>query len=455
MSFSDKLAYKLHPAVFFRNYEKVVVVYHTAQQKIYTFNDSAGSILGFFTNYTDISSVIDGLNREYDQSLPNDSLEEIKYFISELVEKSIIVPKYQQRGVIEDLEKEISYGFSEGEQLYSVTFELTYNCNERCRHCYVSTKNKDEIGYDRIITLLDELAEMRVLNIVFTGGEIFSRTDAFDILEYAYSNRFLIDIFTNGTLLDGNDYIRLKRIWPRCVNFSLYSHIPEKHDSVTRIPGSYEKTLNSIRSCVDIGIPVNIKSPIFSETKDDIEGLIELANSIGCSVELGTNITPKTNGDISPLAMRIDYEHDKKGVDQNSWRCIEKNHIGNTVTINNDKICGAGDRSLCINPYGEVYPCNMLHICIGDVIKDSIKDIWNNSEKLQSWRRDNKRSLRKGCEGCEYGNECVFCPGEALMRNGNPLAMYEDACKLTKTYLERRRYAEEGRKKDISETRHN
>ena len=41
------------------------------------------------------------------------------------------------------------------------------------------------------------------------------------------------------------------------------------------------------------------------------------------------------------------------------------------------------------------------------------------------------------------------------MRNGNPLAMYEDACKLTKTYLERRRYAEEGRKKDISETRHN
>ncbi len=62
----------------------------------------------------------------------------------------------------------------------------------------------------------------------------------------AYSKRFLMDIFTNGTLLDGMDYIRLKSCHPRCVHFSVYSHIPQKHDAVTQTPGSFEKTIKAI-----------------------------------------------------------------------------------------------------------------------------------------------------------------------------------------------------------------
>ena len=62
---------------------------------------------------------------------------------------------------------------------------------------------------------------MGVLAILFTGGEVFVRDDIFEILEYAYEKRFAVDIFTNGTLLDGDKIIKLKALWLKGIHFSV------------------------------------------------------------------------------------------------------------------------------------------------------------------------------------------------------------------------------------------
>ena len=420
----------MHPSVFFRRYEACTVVYLTAEQKVFTFNSVAGDILECFKDSSTVSQVIDRLKNLYVVEDIDSFKHKISDFVCQLQNKKILVEDYQQTRVLNNLEKEVSSYFESGE-LYSVMFELTYNCNERCRHCYIVNEHREELSAVTIKQILDDLSEMNVFSIVFTGGELFTRKDAFEILEYAYSKHFVIDIFTNGNLLDGNDYIRLKSVWPRCVHFSLYSHIPEKHDTITQISGSYEKTLKSIKSCKMIGIPVNIKTPLFEETIDDVNGIVDLANSLACSVELGRNITPKKNGDLEPLNMKIHSESDEARVADIIGGLVKTLDNAPEQNPYRDKLCGAGERTVSIDPYGRVYPCGMLPICIGNVNEQSIKSIWKHSEKLKAWREINHRSLKKGCDGCEHSEECIFCPGEAMMRTGNPLCKYSEACDIT------------------------
>lgn len=203
------------------------------------------------------------------------------------------------------------------------------------------------------------------------------------------------------------------------------------------MPGSFEKTIKAIEACNIIGIPVNIKTPVFDETIDDIEGMVHLAESLSASIELGHNITPKKNGDLEPTALKISGEEKNDRVHYAIKSLIKT--IDNEIykKERSDKLCGAGEHSISINPYGEVYPCNLLQLCIGNVTKQSVKEIWEKSDALKWWRENNLRSRKKGCLDCTLMDRCVFCPGEAMMRTGNPLEMYDDACLATKYVVNR------------------
>jgi len=419
---------KLHPGVFYRAYNDLVVLYHTGKQEVFTFSDTAADIFDCFQELCFPDDAIELLKKTYEIDDEDDFEQSIRSFVDVGIDKGILISEYKQVDRTNDLEKEVSKSFSDSKQLHTVTLELTYKCNERCRHCYIVDDDRKELTTEQIKSVLDELSNMNVFCIVFTGGEVFTRKDAFDILEYAYSKRFVIDIFTNGTLLDGNDYLRLKAVWPRCVHFSVYSHIAEKHDAITQVKGSFAKTMKSIQACTLIGIPVNIKATIFSETMDDVQGLVQLSESLGASIELGTNITPQKDGDLSPMTMKVSGEENDRVVFDTIKNLIKTIGPNPKDETRSEKLCGAGDKSISINPYGEAYPCIMLPICIGDISEQTMKQIWEESDALNQWRETNLRSLKKGCADCDLIDGCVFCPGVAMMRTGDALTMYEEAC---------------------------
>lgn len=429
--------YMIHPSVSYRRYDETVVLYLTSQQKVFTFGGSADDILDCFRSYRTIDEAAALLSAMTDTTESGDLRSVITEFIGDLIELGIIVKEYRQDNKEYDLETEVESRLSDTHQLYAVTFELTYRCNEHCRHCYVSRKDLPELSTDQIKTVIRDLREMDVLNLIFTGGELFVRDDAFEILEYAHGLGFVIDIFTNGTLLSGDDYIRLKTLWPRSVHFSLYSHVPQKHDSITQIRGSFEKTLHSAKACVTIGIPVNIKTPIMTETIGDIRGMAELAQSIGASIELGSNITPRKDGNLQPLELKIIDESNEKYVFDTIEELFQDSDTAEKNRARSNKLCGAGDRSISINPYGEVFPCNVLPLCIGNVTETSIQDIWEHSGMLLWWREHNLKSCRTGCGDCAYTERCVFCPGEAMMRTQSPIQQYDEACRSTRFVVAR------------------
>ena len=158
-----------------------------------------------------------------------------------------------------------------------------------------------------------------------------------------------------------------------------------------------------------------------------------MSETLGASIQVGLSISPKNDGDSEPTKYRLDSINDyvdimKRLNDHFVYKCSED--IFEKRLIDPDRICSTGTRSVNINPYGDVFPCNPLLIKCGSIRENSLKEIWENSDELKRIRNFSFTDV-EGCQTCDKQRWCTFCPGTALSEVGNPLMRYEEACMIT------------------------
>ena len=129
----------------------------------------------------------------------------------------------------------------------SVQLDLTYRCNERCIHCYLDHDDHGEMTTAEIKDLLDQMADAGVFYLTISGGEILMRRDFFEILEHARERTFCVKLKTNGVLIREKEAERLREFGVESVQISIYSHRPEVHDAITKMPGSLRQSLEAVR----------------------------------------------------------------------------------------------------------------------------------------------------------------------------------------------------------------
>src|SRR6478672_1295511 len=138
----------------------------------------------------------------------------------------------------------------------NVQLDLTYRCNERCIHCYLDHHDHGEMTTAEIKDLLDQMAAAGVFYLTISGGEILMRRDFFEILEHARLRTFCIKLKTNVILIRKQEADRIKALGVESVQISIYSHQPEVHDAITKLPGSLEQSIEAIRRLRAHGIHV-------------------------------------------------------------------------------------------------------------------------------------------------------------------------------------------------------
>lgn len=81
-----------------------------------------------------------------------------------------------------------------------VQIQFTNRCNLACPHCYVNsgTSLPSEMSEDQIKNLLINLREYGVLEIQWSGGEVFSRKSFLEIVQYSKELGFENSVLTNG-----------------------------------------------------------------------------------------------------------------------------------------------------------------------------------------------------------------------------------------------------------------
>src|SRR5690349_1451851 len=129
----------------------------------------------------------------------------------------------------------------------SVHLDVTYRCNERCVHCYLDHDDYGEMTTTEICDVLDQLAEAGVFFLTLSGGEVLMRMDFFQILEHARSRLFCVTIKTNAFMIREREADRIHDLGVETVQVSIYSHRPEVHDAITKLPGSLKRSIAGIR----------------------------------------------------------------------------------------------------------------------------------------------------------------------------------------------------------------
>ncbi|MBU1632676.1 MAG: radical SAM protein, partial [Nanoarchaeota archaeon] len=313
--------------------------------------------------------------------------------------------------------------FRQNPTIFGIHMELTSKCNERCLHCYIPHENKTkQMELSFALNVLDQLREMNTVSVTFSGGEPFLHKDILTIIEHARKNDFVVNILSNGTLLDKDNIQVLKDVNINMIQISLYSLDPEIHDAITQVNGSYEKTIKAIELLLNADVPIQISCPAMKLNRKSYKDVSLWAKNKKMRSLCDFIMMASTDFTTSNLAHRLnlneteDLIKDIINVEEDYQELLELEPKSKDMEkYANQPVCGVVIDNACITASGNLYPCaGFQGYVLGNVREQSLKDIWENSEKVQFIRSIKHSSFPK-CLECEARDYCAMC----LVRNFN------------------------------------
>ena len=300
----------------------------------------------------------------------------------------------------------------------SVHLDITWRCNERCVHCYLDHDGKDEMTTVEIKEALRQVKECGAFFLSISGGEPLLRRDCFEILEYARALRMNVKLKTNAVMIGPEEAARVRKLGIEQVQISVYSHIAEVHDAITKLPGSFRRTMEAIQLLKENGVKVSITNVVMMHNTGHGKAVKQLADELGVAFSIDPSITPKLNGDWSIVSL---------GISPNELEQIYRmeEFVGNVgefcspvSTVDEDVLegygCSAGHSLAYISPAGDVFPCVQLPLLCGNLRKQTFSEIWKHSSALAELRSVRVRNLPI-CSHCNHIAYCSRCPGLAYM----------------------------------------
>ena len=114
-------------------------------------------------------------------------------------------------------------------------------------HCYIPPACKDTaINSELLFKILQEGRNLNIIHVTLSGGEPLLHKDFLSFLKKCRELDLAVNVLTNLTLLNDKILDEMKLNPLLSVQTSLYSMIPEVHDTITKVKGSFKKTKESI-----------------------------------------------------------------------------------------------------------------------------------------------------------------------------------------------------------------
>ena len=329
-------------------------------------------------------------------------------------------------------------------------FLITPNCNFGCEFCSASSNNKKQkthqLSLDSITKALHELDELDVLRVSFEGGEPFLRKDIFEILSVADELNFLYYINTNGSLINESIAEKLSKTNVNQVCISIDGPNAEIHDQCRGYRGAFDKMKKAISLLKKHEVPIQAIITLTSVNYSSLYKTLQFINEQGikaASIMLLASVGSANTDYIVPfdkwakllIKLSIDKLNGDLPINVRIVSTGESNHPWEIYLplLNNDRPellsawvdentiepfsedsfgCTAGKTSMAIDGYGNVYGCSLMvsipEFKAGNILEDSLQDIWERSNMFKTLRDTGLSDIEGACKSC---NLLIKCKG--------------------------------------------
>ena len=323
-----------------------------------------------------------------------------------------------------------------------VSYAVTRACNFRCLHCHVSAREAmpDELNVKEAMQAIDEMKALGTEALIFSGGEPLLRKDFVTTLaQYCDDRGIIAAMLSNGFLIDRKVAVELQDAGIKAIGIPIDSVYPEKHDKLRNVPGSFQKGVEAIKTCIDMDLEVIVTTMALKDTCDEMPKRIEFLESLGVDEVAVYDLVPVGRGkDMMDQAMTdnqrtslIRYLQAKQeesemvftmsggeplypeiAVEMHKARASKpKDLLIKEFWVHNPIGCHAGIFYFSLRPNGDIYPCTFLPIKVGNIREKSLADIWQNSQVLNTLRQ--RKNLKGKCGSCDFTETCGGCRGRA------------------------------------------
>ncbi len=317
---------------------------------------------------------------------------------------------------IHDLNLEVTPPFSTCPSApYRMDLAITYRCNNDCTHCY-NARSRDfpELSTSKWHQVLDKLWSIGIPHIVFTGGEPTLRNDLPELIAHAQQNGQITGINTNGRRLSDRGYVdELIKAGLDHVQITLESHDPDIHDSMVKSHGAWKQTVSGIRNVLETPLYVmtnttmlSTNSPVLQRTLEFLASLSVPTIGLNALIYSGRGLTVHSGlaeTELPPLldrARQFTQAHSQRLIWYTPTQYCNFDPMQLELGV---KGCTAAMYNMCIEPNGDVLPCQSYYQSLGNILSTRWKNIWNHD--LSVHLREHKY-LPKKCTGCALIKEC-------------------------------------------------
>jgi radical SAM protein with 4Fe4S-binding SPASM domain len=298
---------------------------------------------------------------------------------------------------------------------YRLDLALTYRCNNDCAHCYnVEGRELKELSTESWKRVLDKAWDMGVPHIIFTGGEPTLREDLPELIAHAECNGQITGLNTNARRLSDAHYVeKLVAAGLDHVQITLESSEMEIHDQMVRSKGAFLQTVKGLKNVLASPLYVMTNTTMLRTNVHTIPATLDFLAETGVPT-IGLNAliyagrgsvvgTGLAESELTPLLEVARQKTEMRGQRLIWYTPTQYCNFDPMALDLGVKGCTAALYNMCVEPDGNVLPCQSYYQPLGNLLADEWDSIWNHPLAV---RLRERKGLPKKCDGCVYLAEC-------------------------------------------------
>lgn len=292
------------------------------------------------------------------------------------------------------------------------TFELTARCNFNCNMCYVHLNEQQirsigrELTNEEWLDIARQAKDAGMLYLTLTGGEVFAKPGFRELYEKLSKMGFLIQILSNGYLIDESVMEWLGEIQPYILRFTLYGASNDTYARVCGIKDGFDRVSHAVDLVTQAGIPFYMVSTLVKENIDDLEAMQKFANEKKVEFTVTSSVVKAVRGATqNAVSHRLDMF---TGHDELLKRMISDGRDRLYPFMEHPlEICGSYRKGFWLTWNGNLQLCSfMSEPAISLKGNIGFNAAWQQLlEQLEQMRKPEE------CSDCPYERFCARCPG--------------------------------------------